>query len=75
MMCTIVIRDVVTVLIFDIVALLIRGADTFVGNDSANSKRISTDEIRRKIKYETKNSLHQFQAARKLDNRNDDDDG
>lgn len=38
MMCTIVIRDVVGVLIFDIVALLIRGAETFVGNDSANFK-------------------------------------
>lgn len=35
MMCTIVIRDVVGILIFDMIALLIRGAVTFVGNDSA----------------------------------------
>lgn len=35
MMCTIVIRDVVGVLIFDIMALLVRGAVTFVCNVSA----------------------------------------
>lgn len=35
MMCTIVIRDVVGVLIFDIMALLVRGAVTFDCNDSA----------------------------------------
>lgn len=35
MMCTIVIRDVVAVLIFDIMALLIRGAVTFKCEGSA----------------------------------------
>lgn len=57
MMCTIVIRDVVGVLIFDIVALLIRGAETFVGNDSSNFK------LEKNMKR--KKQLHQFQAARK----------
>lgn len=46
MMCTMVIRDVADVLIFDIIALLIRGAVTFVGNDSAI--RIDSMEIRAK---------------------------
>lgn len=35
MMCTIVIRDVVVVLIFDIMALLVRGAVTFECDASA----------------------------------------
>lgn len=34
MMCTIVIRDVVEVVIFDIMALLVRGAVKFEFNDS-----------------------------------------
>lgn len=45
MMCTIVIRDVDGVLIFDIIALLVRGAVTFVFNESAVERERERESV------------------------------
>lgn len=64
MMCTIVIRDVVGILIFDMIALLIRGAVTFVGNDSAiqidSTENLDKNETRI-VRIRKKKSCFSFQ--------------
>lgn len=63
MMCTIVIRVVVGILIFDMVALLIRGAVTFVGNDSAIQMNFTQNLDKNKIENKNIKRSHQFQAV------------